>query len=250
MSIVSAATPPEVIKLLAHSLRWQLVQALAISDYRVNELVHLVDQPINLVSYHLKQLRLGQMVTTRRSDADGRDVYYSLNVAQLRSAYYTAGAALHPMLAQTPPSRALHKKPSVLFICTHNSARSQMAEGLLRHLSADELVVNSAGSIPDRVHPDAITTMARRGIDIERQHAKGFDAVRGESFGVVITVCDQAREICPTFPATTQQIHWGFSDPSRISDEQERRRAFKQTADGLQARIEHFLHSLQMGAIV
>src|SRR5919199_1730982 len=93
--------PPDVLKLLAHDLRWKLVTALARSDHRVHELVRLLDQPMNLVSYHLKQLRDQQLVSERRSSADGRDVYYSLDLDVLRTRYFATGAALHPALEIT-----------------------------------------------------------------------------------------------------------------------------------------------------
>src|SRR5919198_1306884 len=96
-----SANPPDFLKLLAHDLRWSLVSALARSDHRVNELVRLLDQPMNLVSYHLKQLRDQHLVTERRSSADGRDVYYSLDLDALRTRYFATGAALHPALTPT-----------------------------------------------------------------------------------------------------------------------------------------------------
>src|SRR6185295_16072417 len=99
MAAVSLSlSPPDFLKLLAHDLRWSLVTALARSDHRVHELVQLLGQPMNLVSYHLKQLRDQRLVTERRSSADGRDVYYSLDLDALRTRYFAAGEALHPML--------------------------------------------------------------------------------------------------------------------------------------------------------
>src|SRR5919198_2784720 len=103
-----SANPPDVLKLLAHDLRWNLVSALARSDHRVNELVRLLDQPMNLVSYHLKQLRDQQLVTERRSSADGRDVYYNLDLDLLRTRYFATGAALHPALAPGGGRRQEH----------------------------------------------------------------------------------------------------------------------------------------------
>src|SRR5438093_13174736 len=96
-----SAQPPDFLKLLAHDLRWKLVTALSRSDHRVHELVHMLDQPMNLVSYHLKQLRDQQLVTERRSSADGRDIYYSLDIEALRRRYFAAGEAIHPALANS-----------------------------------------------------------------------------------------------------------------------------------------------------
>jgi ArsR family transcriptional regulator, arsenate/arsenite/antimonite-responsive transcriptional repressor / arsenate reductase (thioredoxin) len=241
-------SPPEILKLLAHDLRWQIVRRLAGGDYRVNELVAHVDQPLNLVSYHLRQLREQQVVQARRSEADGRDTYYSLDLDHLGQLYQSAGAAIHPALVTSgPQSATLAHRPSVLFVCTHNSARSQMAEALMRHLSGGQVQVSSAGSEPSSVHPDAITTMATLGIDIRHQRSQGFADFHDQAFDVIITVCDRAREVCPTFPGDGQHIHWGYPDPAALADPQARRQAFADTARRLQARIAHFLSGLQAG---
>jgi ArsR family transcriptional regulator, arsenate/arsenite/antimonite-responsive transcriptional repressor / arsenate reductase (thioredoxin) len=245
---MSGELPPAVIRLLAHELRWQLVQALAAGDYRVNELVSRLDQPLNLVSYHLRQLREGQLVAVRRSEADRRDAYYSLDLDHLRTAYGAAGRAIHPALVGPVVAGAAQARPArVLFVCTHNSARSQIAEGLMRHLSAGQVQVSSAGSEPATIHPDAVRTMAALGIDIRAQHAKGFEDVRDQPFDTVITVCDRAREVCPTFPGEAQHIHWGLPDPAAIADEQERQQAFADTAQRLHSRIRHYLTAQHTG---
>lgn len=243
---MEAVQPPEFIKLLANDLRWGLLKALTISDLQVNELVAQLQQPMNLVSYHLKKMREDALVTMRRSEADGRDVYYSLDLNRLRQMYLEAGTALHPALGWNLPiketSRLQHQR--ILFVCTHNSARSQMAEGLLRHLSEGYLDVLSAGSHPTVVHPDAIRTMADFGIDIRQQQSRPLSNVEGQPFDYVITVCDKAREVCPTFPGSGAAIHWGFPDPVVIQDETERRAVFEQTAQQLKSRIEYFLSTL------
>lgn len=131
----------------------------------------------------------------------------------------------------------------VLILCTHNSARSQMAEALLRHESLGRAVVHSAGSQPSVIHPDAIQAMARLGLDISSQRAKDLKTFAGQSFDYVITVCDLAREVCPTFPGAGRALHWGFYDPAAIADPDERARAFDQTAQRLRARIRYFLAS-------
>ena len=237
---------PEFIKLLANDIRWRLLKALIASDCRVNELVAILQQPMNLISYHLKMMRDNALVNTRRSDADGRDVYYSLDLNRLRQLYLQTGNALHPTIGVSPSIvevlRLKHQR--ILFVCSHNSARSQMAEGLLRHLSQGYLNVSSAGSDPMSIHPDAVRSMQQIGVDISQQRPRALSDFVGQEFDYVITVCDKAREICPAFPGTGIQLHWGFSDPVIIEDEVERAALFKQIAQQLTTRIEYFLSTL------
>lgn len=239
--------PPELLKLLANDLRWNLLKILTVGDFRVHELVERLDQPMNLVSYHLKHMRADALLTTRRSDADGRDVYYSLDLDRLRELYLKAGIALHPALGNPAPLPIPDSLPAlrVLFVCTHNSARSQMAEGFLRALSHEQVQVYSAGSHPTQVHPDAIRTMDSFGIDIRRQQARHVDEFAGQTFHYVITVCDNAREVCPTFPGGPP-IHWSFADPVIILDDDKRSAIFQQIAQRLQTRIGYFLAALQL----
>lgn len=236
--------PPEFIRLLAHDLRWSLLKALTVSDYRVHELVEQVEQPMNLVSYHLKKMRDEALVTMRRSEADGRDVYYSLDLNRVCDLYHAAGHELHPKLVANPEQKTGFRTAHVLFLCTHNSARSQMAEGLMRHLSAGQIDVSSAGSYPTQLHPNAIRTMDSLGIDIRKQRPKSLNTFENQAFDYVITVCDKAREACPVFPGTAQQIHWGFRDPAVIISEIEQLGAFEQIALRLKSRIESFLVTL------
>src|SRR6185312_4105961 len=126
------AHPPNLFKLLAHDIRWKLLTLLGRSDYCVQDLVRLVAQPQNLVSYHLQQLRKHGIVTERRSAVDERSFYYSINLERLQIAYAAAAGVLHPGLVvgstPTPPRQHTRLTPSrVLFLCTENSARSQMA---------------------------------------------------------------------------------------------------------------------------
>lgn len=243
---MQVAQPPDFIRLLANDLRWGLLKALMPGDLQVNELVALLQQPMNLVSYHLRKMRDDALVTTRRSEADGRDVYYSLDLNRLRQMYLEAGRALHPAIGPRPTTTDFSRLAylRVLFVCTHNSARSQIAEGLLRHLTHGSLDVLSAGSHPTAVHPDAIRAMGRIGIDIREQRSRALSDVAGQSFDYVITVCDKAREVCPTFPGARTALHWGFPDPVAIEDAAERRALFDRTAQQLQSRIEYFLSAL------
>jgi protein-tyrosine-phosphatase len=253
MELVQAAPQPlEFLKLLAHDIRWRILLALARSDFRVEELVDLVKQPPNLVSYHLKRLRLKQLVTERRSTADGRDIYYSLNLEQFRSLYLETGQTLHPALSTSrpevhPQAESLPSSPlRVLFLCTHNSARSQMAEGLLRKLGGDRVEVFSAGSEPADIHPLAIKVMASAGIDLRQSSAKHLNEFLGQDFDYIITVCDRVREVCPVFPGDPEQIHWSFPDPAAIEgDLQVQERGFQDTANQLATRINYLLLMIQ-----
>ncbi len=242
--------PPDVLKLLAHDVRWSLIQALRLSDYRVHELVEQLETPMNLISYHLKLMREAGIVMMHKSEADGRDVYYSLEHDALRHMFEAAGGSLYPAHQAEDYTRGGLKALSplrVLFVCTHNSARSQMAEALLRESSSDAIAAFSAGSHPSDIHPDAIRTMQMMKIDIHTQKAKHWNLFSGQSFDYVITVCDRAREICPVFP-NGQIMHWSFPDPAAVQDVNARQAAFEQTAAGLKARIRLLLDVIQQAA--
>lgn len=130
----------------------------------------------------------------------------------------------------------------VLILCTGNSARSQMAEGLLRHLAGDRYAVWSAGTRPSTLHPLAVQAMAERGIDISRHHSKHVDQFVQQPFDYVITVCDNAAEQCPVFPGRAQRLHWSFPDPAAVrGSDLERLQAFRATRDALAARLQAWL---------
>lgn len=139
----------------------------------------------------------------------------------------------------------------VLFLCTHNSSRSQMAEGLLRARGGARFVASSAGTHPRSVHPLAVRAMREIGIDISEAagyHAKSLDEFVGQPFDLVVTVCDEAAEECPFFPGTRRQVHWGFPDPSAATGtEQERLTVFCAVRDAIAARIEAFLDGQGQG---
>lgn len=131
----------------------------------------------------------------------------------------------------------------VLFLCTHNSSRSQMAEGLLRAHGGTAFQVFSAGTQPRSVHPLAIQVMQEIGINISDHNAKGIDVFATEPpMDLVISVCDEAQEACPFFPNARHQVHWGFPDPSRVTGtEEEQIEAFRHIRDLIAAKIKHFL---------
>ena len=134
-------------------------------------------------------------------------------------------------------------KKKLLVLCTGNSARSQMAEGLLRHEGGDRFEVYSAGTKPSRVRDEAIAVMAEIGIDISGQRSKSVDEFMGQDLDFVITVCNHAQQICPVFPGTVKRLHWPFDDPAAVQGSDEvRLAAFREVRDQIHGRIMVFLN--------
>lgn len=135
-------------------------------------------------------------------------------------------------------------KKRVLILCTGNSARSQMAEGLLRHDAGDHFAVASAGVDPTNVRPEAIEVMRQIGIDISGHRSKSVDEFAGQQFDYVITVCDNANQNCPIFPGETQRIHWSIDDPASVEGDEERKLAvFRSARDELRDRLRLFVEA-------
>lgn len=136
-------------------------------------------------------------------------------------------------------------KPTVLILCTGNSARSQMAEGLLRNMAGDRFEVASAGTKPSSVRPEAIQAMQEIGISLEGHRSKSVDEFAGKPIDYVITVCDNAKESCPIFPARTSRMHWPFEDPPSPNEGtyEERLRVFRMVRDQMRERFRHELES-------
>src|SRR5579859_7925909 len=133
-------------------------------------------------------------------------------------------------------------KTQVLILCTGNSARSQMAEGLLRALDSEHFEVFSAGSRPSVVNPLAIEAMQERGVDISNHRSKHLREFLQQPFDYVITVCDQAAETCPIFPGRAQRIHWSFPDPAVVEGTEEQRlQAFRQMRNAIEERLKAWL---------
>jgi ArsR family transcriptional regulator, arsenate/arsenite/antimonite-responsive transcriptional repressor / arsenate reductase (thioredoxin) len=249
---LSSESVLDFLKLLAHDLRWKILTLLARSDYNGQEFMRLLGQPQNLVSYHLRKLHEQHLVREHRSTADERSIYYSLDLDTVRSLYQSTGEALHPALgvmeAPPPLTEVQPRQPPlrVLFLCTENSARSQMAEALLRHLSHGRIEVYSAGSRPTQVHPLARQVLEERGISTEELRSKSLEEFAGQSFDVIVTVCDRVRESCPTFPGDPERIHWSFADPAAVEGSlEERQRAFEQISLQLTTRLRFLLIVLE-----
>src|SRR5258707_6994799 len=213
---LASGSAPDFLKLLAHDLRWKILTLLAHSDYNGQEFVRLLGQPQNLVSYHLRKLYEQRLVREHRSTADERSIYYSLDLDTVRSLYQTAGEALHPVLglmeALPPPTEAqLHQPPlRVLFLCTENSARSQMAEALLRHLTHGHIEAYSAGSHPTQVHPLARRVLEERGISTEELRSKSPDGVDKQAFDVIVNLLDPVREAAPNLSGDPSSVNMRF----------------------------------------
>jgi arsenate reductase (thioredoxin) len=136
----------------------------------------------------------------------------------------------------------MNERKRVLILCTGNSARSQMAEGLLRDLAGDRFEVASAGVAPTEVRPEAIKAMHELGIDISQHHSKSVDEFANQDFDYVITVCDNANEQCPVFPTRTKRIHWSFIDPAAArGDDESRLQVFRKVRDEILTQLHLFV---------
>jgi protein-tyrosine-phosphatase len=222
------------MRLLADPVRWRLARELAAGDRRVRELVAAIGQPQSLVSYHLRQLRSGGLV----SALAGAAAVLHHGLAGLVS---EAGA---PGRAGGAPARR-----RVLFVCTGNSSRSPMAEGLLRHRAGTRVAAASAGIRPKPVHPHAVAVMRDRfGLDIAGHRPAQVETAARERFDYVISLCDKAREACPEFTGNPGLIHWSLPDPAAGEGGLAGYPAFERTAAELDARIGYLLPALDQAA--
>jgi protein-tyrosine-phosphatase/DNA-binding transcriptional ArsR family regulator len=238
---VLGVQPPEFLRLVGHPLRWRLLAELARSDRTVHELTGLVGEAQNLVSYHLSKLRDAGVVSTHRSSADGRDAYYTVDLTRIGELLSATAGALHTGLLLTPPSGGgTGRRPvTVLFLCTGNSARSQIAEALARDRSGGAIQAYSAGSHPKPLHPNAVRVMRDEyDLDLAGHESKHLDAFADRHFDWVISLCDRVREVCPEFPGDPETIHWSIPDPAAgQADDEASYPAFRQTAAELDTRI-------------
>jgi ArsR family transcriptional regulator, arsenate/arsenite/antimonite-responsive transcriptional repressor / arsenate reductase (thioredoxin) len=246
---VPSAEPPKILGLLADPVRWRLVVELGRSDRRVNELVEILGKPQNLVSYHLAEFRNAGVVSARRSSADGRDMYYRADLSRCRDLLAEVGLSLHQALAIVPqdstPARSRRSHQRLLFLCTGNSARSQIAQAFVMHRSADAIEACSAGSHPKPLHPNAVRVMAEHGIDISSNQTKPLSRFSRSRFDRVITLCDKVRKVCPEFPGSPITAHWSVPDPAAQSGSaQMNYRAFQHVTSEIADRVTLLLADL------
>ncbi len=240
--------PSDVVrffKALADETRLSVIRLLALTDLRVGEIVEYLNLPHNRVSYHLRQLRSAGLLRDRRSSYDARDIYYSVDLDRLDALYAAAGDALNPgrreRTEEASTGTDVNPPLRVLFLCTHNSARSQLAEAILRYLGGDEVEVFSAGNEPTEVHPVTLELLEAQEIDASRHTSKSMEPLTAQHFDYVITVCDRVRENCPTFPGDPEQIHWSIPDPVAIEGDEERWAVFCEIWGELNTRIRYLL---------
>ena len=251
-----AAASQEFLRLAGDPLRWRLLTELARSDRHVQELTGVLDRPQNLVSYHLGRLRSAGLVSARRSSADARDVYYTVDLGRFGELLAQAGRAVHPGLRLAPvaPLAVAPLVPAapagraaarLLFLCTGNSARSQIAEALAVARSGGRVEASSAGSRPKPLHPNAVQVMRECGIEVGSRQPKHLNTFAAHRFDYVITLCDKVREVCPEFPGHPGYIHWSIPDPAASGgDDDATLPAFRDTAAEVERRLAYLLAGL------
>lgn len=237
---------PPFLTLAGHPLRWKLLAELARSDRQVGELTRVVGRQQGLVSYHLGRLRAGGLVSSRASSFDRRAVYYRVHLDRCRELLASTGATLHPGLAAgtaaARPVSGARRCASVMFVCTGNGARSQIAEALLRRAAGDGVEVVSAGSHPKAVHPNAVKVLAERGIDIASARSKPLTEFVDRRFDYVVTLCDKVREVCPEFPGQRRSVHWSIEDPGAApGPSRATLPAFRAVAADLESRVQYLI---------
>lgn len=241
--VIREHRPPPLLGLAAHPVRWQLLSELAFSDRCVQELSEAIGRPQNLVSYHLRLLRGSGLISARPSSADRRDSYHRLHLDRYAELLAGAAPALHPalelVLAEPRMPRGRQERPvRVLFLCTGNSARSQMAEAVLNGMPGRLAQARSAGSQPKPIHPNTLRAMREHAFDLSSCRAKHMSEFYGERFDLVVTLCDRVREVCPQFPGDPSRIHWSVADPGEAGGSaEESYPAFERTAAEIADRV-------------
>jgi protein-tyrosine-phosphatase len=236
-------------RLLADDTRLTIIRMLAVNDLRAGEIVERLRAPQNAVSYHLRQLREVGLLRDRRGGYDARDVYYSVDLDRLQTLYMAAGHSLHPGLAPAAEERGQDETAGdeiaqplrILFLCTHNSARSQLAEAIACKIGGDAVEALSAGSEVSELHPLTVQLLREWDIDTSAHYSKTLDQFLGQEFDYIITTCDRANESCPVFPGDPKRIHWSFPNPKAIEDPEAQIKAFQTIRQELCTRVRYLL---------
>lgn len=242
---------PPVLHVLGHELRWQLVSELSRSDLKVGELTAATGEAQNLVSYHLRLLRDAGLVHERRSSEDARDIYYSLDRRAVSSGLLRTLGGINPGAMLTAPrpakdSPVAGRLASVLFLCTGNSARSQIAEAMLRELGGRRVLVRSAGTHPVGVHPLVQKVLVARGINVGDLRSKSVAEFAGQAFDYVISLCDIARSEPIALTGKPHLAHWSIPDPvAEHGGPAAVARSFERAVVEIAVRVEDFYADLQ-----
>ncbi len=260
----------ELLKTLADPHRLEVLNLIIEGTHTSRALVAATGLPTNLLSHHLKALREAGLVQASRDPHDQRWQYFVPNIARLTEVQFLLSHFLHPARIQprqggtgpggqpapyAPPRhiqlekefRMTSNKTKVIFLCTGNSARSQMAEALLRQHAGDDFEVYSAGTEPKGMNPYTVQVMEELGVDMSSHHSKSVREFLGHmNFGYVITVCDDAEENCPAvFLSQGQHLHWSFEDPAKATGSDEDIRAkFRDVRGQIDGRIRAWLAEL------
>ena len=230
-----------MLQALGHEVRWHLVRELLGSDLKVGELTAAIGQAQNLTSYHLKILRDAGLVRERRGSADGRDVFYSLDRRAVTSGLLSAMAVISPG-SQIGTPNAQRESPSgrqsVLFVCTGNSARSQLAEAMMRNLGGRRVRVRSAGTHPAGVHAGVQRVLEGRGIHSAKLRSKSVAEFAEWTFDYVVSLCDIARGEPIEVRGNPTFVHWSIPDPVTATGGQKAvAKAFEMVASEIEVRV-------------
>jgi thioredoxin type arsenate reductase len=238
------------LRALGEVNRLRLYALLTMGPMAVGDLVTVLGLSQALVSHHLAVLKAAGLVVDRRDDGDARQIIYSVNKPVLRALYGELTLLLDPIkTVDTRPTNTPRRVPMtgpirVLFLCTGNSARSQMAEALLRAQGEGLFETFSAGTHPKGINPLTVKAMEEVGIDVSDHTSKSLDIYLDDEFDYIITVCDSANEACPTFPGDYQRIHWSFDDPAAAQgSEDERLNVFRRVRQEIRQRVSLFVNA-------
>ncbi len=248
----------QAMKALGEVNRLRIYALLSMGPMSVGDLVVTLGLSQALVSHHLMVLKTAGLIADHRASRDARSVIYSVNKAKLQDLYSELSLLIDPIKAidvrDNPPDTIrrdnMHGPLRVLFLCTGNSARSQMAEAFLRRQGEGLFEAYSAGTHPRGLHPLTVAVMQEAGIDMSGYTSKGLEQFLDQTFDYIITVCDRAHEECPVFPGPYERIHWTFQDPVAFEGPEDRQLAvFRRVQIEIQTRIALFINAHRREAV-